>query len=234
MTPLAVSPLGAETLDRADGDPEIARATLADLRIVNAACGGRQAAAHGLHELLARRPRAGELVLLDVGAGAGDILHHLVTVGGRRGVRVRPVALDFHRTAARMCRSSGLPAVVADAGALPLRPGGVDIVLASQFLHHLDRGAARAAVRDLSRVARVGVIVADLRRSRLALAGIRVLAWILRLHPATCRDGVVSIRRGYRRAELEQLLAEAGVRGTVRRRPGFRLVAWWETAGAHG
>jgi hypothetical protein len=47
----------------------------------------------------------------------------------------------------------------------------------------------------------------------------------------TVADGITSLRRGYTAGELRALLAEAGVRGRVSRRPGYRLVATWRTGG---
>jgi hypothetical protein len=40
-------------------------------------------------------------------------------------------------------------------------------------------------------------------------------------------DGITSLHRGYTPDELRALLAAAGVRATVERRPGYRLVATW-------
>lgn len=233
MTLLASSPIGTEALDTPACEAALARRTLRDITLVNTLFGGRQAAAWGLRRLLARHPERRTVRVLDVGAGAGDILTHLVRVAARRGVTVRPVALDFHRAAAALCRETGLPVVLADAAALPVRPGGVDVVLASQFLHHLHPDAAVAALRAFLTIAGLGVIVADLRRALLARVGIRVAAAVLRLHPATRHDGVVSVRRGFHRDELSGLLARAGAPAVVHRRPGFRIVAVLERTRAH-
>jgi len=54
-------------------------------------------------------------------------------------------------------------------------------------------------------------------------------ARLLRFDRVTRVDGITSIARGYRPAELAALAARAGARAEVRRRPGYRLVAWWRT-----
>jgi hypothetical protein len=120
-----------------------------------------------------------------------------------------------------------MPTVLGCAGALPFRPRSVDVVLLSQVLHHLDRPSAIALLRDAHRVARRGVVVADLRRSRVAAGLFHVGARLLRFDPDTIRDGIVSIGRGYTHNELAALCADAGLPATVARRPGFRIVAWW-------
>ena len=113
------------------------------------------------------------------------------------------------------------------AGAPPFREKSVDLVLASQLLHHLAPDSAVRLLRTCDRLARVGVVVADLRRGRLAPAAFHVGARLLRFDRYTRVDGITAIRRGYTPAELRRLLIEAGVAGRVSRRPMYRLIATW-------
>jgi hypothetical protein len=50
---------------------------------------------------------------------------------------------------------------------------------------------------------------------------------LLGFDPHTVRDGVTSLRRGFSAASLGGLLSQAGIRASVARRPGARLVAVW-------
>lgn len=230
---LAVSPLGQEALDRPGAPRAVVEATLRDIARVNVWLGGRAAAAFGLDALLDGPLPQRELTLCDVGAGSGDIAHYLARRAARRGVTLTPLVMERHPVAARLCRRAGLPAAVSDGAHLPLGDRAVDVVLASQVLHHLGRDTAAALLRELDRVARLGVIVADLRRHLMAALGIWLASYPLRLHPVTRRDGVTSVRRGFTPGELGHLLRLAGVSGAVHRRPGYRLVAFWKVAGAH-
>jgi hypothetical protein len=54
----------------------------------------------------------------------------------------------------------------------------------------------------------------------------------LRFAPVTVADGMTSLRRGFTTGELRRLLREAGVRATVERRPGYRLLATWRPGAA--
>lgn len=234
---LAVSPIGAETLDHPEADARLVEATLADIARVNTLLGGRGAAAFGLELVMAGLAPGSTLSLLDVGAGAGDVVRHLVRRARARSIELRPVALERHRAAARLCRESGLATLLADGGTLPVRDRSIDVALASQLLHHLSRGSATRLVTELSRVARLGVVIADLRRSPVAAAGIWVAAQVLGLHRVTRDDGVTSVRRGFTPRELGDVLRGAGVETAVHRRPGYRLVAAWRTTAgryAHG
>ena len=66
---------------------------------------------------------------------------------------------------------SGLT-VAGDALALPFATDSVDVVTCSQVLHHFEQGDSLRLLGELTRVARRRVIVAELRRSRTAAAGL--------------------------------------------------------------
>lgn len=224
---MELSPLGTEALDTPVLDRRIARATLRDIARANRMFGGHAAVVYGVKQLLDGERRSGPLTVADVGAGAGDVLVALERVLGHRGIRSVGVALDWHREAAAMARERRQLALVGDAFRLPLADRSADIVVASQLLHHCSRDAAVRLVQVLDRAARIGVVIADLRRSQMAAWGIGLAATLLRFHPVSRADGMVSVRRGYSRAELAEVCRRAGADATVRRRPGFRLVAYW-------
>ncbi len=225
---LAVSPVGREALDHPGAHPALVEATLKDIARVNALFGGRAAPAFALDRLLNGAIPEARLTLLDVGAGSGDIAGYLAGHAAKRGVTIVPLIIERHPVAARLCKQAGLATAVGDGGELPFSRRSVDIVLASQLLHHLERESAIALLREMDRVARLGVIVADLRRHALAALGIWLVSYPLRLHSVTRRDGVTSVRRGYTPDELRRLLRAAGIAGEVFRRPGYRLVAVWK------
>jgi hypothetical protein len=226
MSRLSVSPIGRETLD-SPCDPDVARATLNDIARSNLLFGGRASVLRGVRELLSAVPHQPCVTALDVGSGAGDILRAVESAGPQWGIRIRPVAVDRDPTAARMCREGGLAAAVGDGGVLPLATSGVDLVIASQLLHHFSETSAVHLIREMSRVARLGVVVSDLRRSGVALWGIWLASFPLAFQRVTRLDGMVSVRRGFKPRELEGILTRAGVETVVSKRPGFRLLAWW-------
>lgn len=226
-------PPGTEATDRRSLDSRVAEVTLRDIAVANRWFGGRAAVLFGVRRLLAGASRGGCYRVLDLGAGMGDITRWLAERLGSAGYRVQPVALDHHRAAARLCRAAGVPAVVADLAALPCGAGVVDVVVLSQVLHHLPRPDVVALARVVTRIARWGVVVADLRRSPAAAAGVWLASFPLGFHPVTRADGIVSVRRGFTASELAGLLAQARLDARVYRRWGSRLVALWRTPHAH-
>ena len=112
----------------------------------------------------------------------------------------------------------------------------MDIVCVSQVLHHLPREVAVRWIAGVDRIARVAVVLADLHRTWPAMLGLWLVSFVMRLHPATRHDGVLSLRRGYTKAELTGMLREAGVNGLAYYAPIARIAAVWEptvTSHAH-
>jgi 2-polyprenyl-3-methyl-5-hydroxy-6-metoxy-1,4-benzoquinol methylase len=229
MATLALSPIGHELLDDPAADPATVTESFRNLARSNWWFGGAAAVHFGLAPLIAGA-RGSALTLLDVGTGVGDLPRRAARWAARRGVRLEGIGLERSRVAAALALKGGLPSVVGCAGALPFRARSADIVLMSQLIHHLSRDAAVEVIRAADRLARIGVVLADLRRSPIAAIGFRIGAELLGFDPSTKADGVTSVRRGYLPHELDAILRDAGVKATVHRRPGYRLVASWRTA----
>ena len=206
--------------------------SLDDVALSNRLFGGTRAVLAELGPVLARLPA--RATLLDVGTGAGDIPARARGIAARRGVDLTTVGVDAAEALARAARRRGRTCAVvcADGRALTFADDSVDVVTCSQLLHHFVDDDARALLREMDRVARVRVIVSDLRRSWLAAAGIWLASYPLRFHPVSRHDGVVSVMRGFTAPELGAAVGDAlGCPPRVRRRLGWRLTASWKPSG---
>ena len=80
------------------------------------------------------------------------------------------------------------------------------------MVHHLDPGDAQAFLRELARVARLGIVVNDLERGLVYRLGAWLTLHALTRNRFTLHDGPLSVRRAYTRAEMRDLLDGAGLR----------------------
>jgi hypothetical protein len=186
-----------------------------------------------LEPIFAAAARDQHWTLVDVGTGLGDIPRAVARAARPHGVRVRLVGLERNRAAAVAAREPDGPPlapVLGDGASLPFGPRSVDIVIASQVLHHLPPAVAISWIAGVNAVARRAVVIADLRRSWFAMAGLWLASFPLGFGAVTRHDAVLSLRRGYTCAELNALLRAAGVPAVARYRPGFRVVAAWTPA----
>ena len=141
----------------------------------------------------------------------------------KRGLQV--VAADVNPDVlavadAALARVPNVELVAADVLALPLDDGAVDVAHCSLLIHHLAPDDAVAALREMRRVARRGVVVNDLRRGLLPLAATWVSVVALGHSHVTRVDGVTSARNAYTLGELDAILAEAGLT------PRWRSTGW--------
>lgn len=231
MGTLSISAVGEELLDDPAADPVMVAESLRNIARANRWFGGAAAVRFGLESVLRDVVPGSPITLLDLGTGLGDLPRVAMRWGAARGIRITPLGLELNRAAARLANASGLLTAVGCAGSPPVRDKSVDVVLVSQVAHHLTRASVVELLRICDRLARKAVIVADLRRHPLAPASFWCGAQLLRFDPVTLADGMTSLRRGFSRRELSDLMAEAGVRGHVYQRHGFRLVATWNTRG---
>jgi SAM-dependent methyltransferase len=226
---------GRELFDDPAADGATVLASLRDIARANRLFGGAAAAVARLDEFFRAAARGTTLTLLDVGTGEGDIPRAARRRAARRGIQLRLLGLERHAAAARRAARGGqLAAVRADARTLPFATHSVDLVLCSQLLHHFGDAALIAVVTELARVARLGVVVADLRPSRLAAMGIWLASFPLAFHPVSRHDGVLSVLRGFTAPALRRACAAAGVDAEVRTHPIGRVTAAWRTAGGVG
>lgn len=227
---LTLSPVGHEALDDPTTPPALVERMLVDIARSNRWFGGRLAMRAGLRRLVDASDRGRTLTLLDIGTGAGDLPHDAVRWGAGRGVTIVPIGLERIPAAAHLAQRGGLPVLLGCAGDLPIRRKGVDLVLVSQMVHHLDRPSAVRLLAECDAIARRGVVIADLRPSPLAAFGYRLAGPFLRMHPLTVSDGVVSLARGLHPAALRAIAREAtGHDVDVWRLPGARVIAAWRT-----
>lgn len=231
MTAILVPPRrrGVEILDLPDLDPNLVKRSLADVVRCNALFGGLSAALEEIRKTLEDVPRSA--TLLDVGTGLGDIPCRAKMLAKENGVELTTIGFDSALELTRASGGSVSFAVCGDALRLPFADRSVDIVMCSQVLHHFAERDAATLVREMNRVARIRVIVSDIRRSWIAAAGLWLVSFPLRFHAVSRHDGVVSVLRGFTPDELADTVTDAiARRPVVHRRRGFRVTASWAPA----
>jgi SAM-dependent methyltransferase len=231
VRPLSRAAGAVELLDGPVPFAERAR-SLADVARLNGAFGGRLLTLRHVRRLLARLPAGRAATVLDLGTGSGDIPRALVRWARRAGRPIRVIALDLDGPTLEVARRTvmGYPEITllrADALAAPFRQHTVDVAISSLTLHHLEPAAATAYLAAMGAIARVGVVVNDLARSRLGWAAMWLVTRLCACGRMSRHDGPLSVRRAYTAEEVRGLCARAGLERVAVRRyaPLLRLCA---------
>lgn len=213
-------------MDAEDLDPATYARVLRDLAQVN-------------RLTLARRPTIAFVVnalkgrssfrLLDVGFGHGDMLRTIAAWSTHHAVTADLVGVDLNPGSAPAARAATPPGMTIDyrTGDYATFAGeGFDLVVSSLVTHHMRDDELIAFLRFMEAEARLGWMVNDLHRHRLAHIGFPWLARAMRWHRIVREDGTLSIARSFRAAEWHALIERAGIDPAgpriVRRFP-FRL-----------
>ena len=173
---------------------------------------------------LHRKDPKSKIIILDVGAGGGGLLQSLSKWAHAHKVPVELTGLDLDPDFAEQSRARlqklGISAnlIFSDATDLSnIADNSFDIVLSSYLMHHIrDLPTAARLVAEIKRIARHGWLVVDLDRK---YRGVVMMfgALLLGAPWPLVRDGIRSVRRAYRPAEingaLDALKAQRDVQG---------------------
>ncbi|RJF93742.1 methyltransferase domain-containing protein [Sphingomonas cavernae] len=211
MRSLATRALEDELMDAPDLAPGTYTAVLGDLAQVNSLTLARRPTLAFLERALTGRR---SFKLLDVGFGDGDMLRSIARWANRRDLTADLVGIDLNPHSAPSARAHTPPDMRIDwrtGDYADLAGGGFDIIVSSLVAHHMTHGQLVAFLRFMTREARIGWLVNDLHRHRLAALGFPALAALMRWHPIVRHDGALSIARAYRPHEWPPILHEAGI-----------------------
>jgi ubiquinone/menaquinone biosynthesis C-methylase UbiE len=190
---------------------------LRELKVINIVLGGKATTQQGFRILRKRKSLLKILTVLDVGAGGADVF-------GKTSENYSVTALDKNpRTCAYLREYTHHSVICGDAMVIPLLDKSFDIVHVSLFLHHFTEEQIFGLMQSFSRIAKHGILINDLRRSWLALIGIKILTLLFSRSGMVKHDAPLSVQRGFTKDELLQLVKQCSFEHfTIKRTWAFR------------
>ncbi len=171
-----------------------------------------------------RIPADRALVIVDVGSGYGGMLRAIDRWAQKRGIAVDLTGVDLNPWSARSAAEAtpaGRPIRWVTRNLFDYTPdSGIDLIVSSQFTHHLDDDGLVTFIAFMERTARIGWFIGDLHRHWLPYRFFRLWSRLARWHYFVGHDGPISITRAFVAAEWRSLLARAGLA------PGAATVRW--------
>jgi SAM-dependent methyltransferase len=226
MADLSVRSTASELMDLpSTSDQDYARC-LRDLAALNWLTMTHRPALRWLDRATANLPPGTAISVLDVACGHGDLLRAIHAWAARRGLRAVLEGIDLNPRSTAVATAATPEAMAityrtVDVFAYQPRPMP-DIIVSSQFAHHLTDAELVRFLIWLERRAARGWFIADLHRHWAPYYGFRLLAWAAGWHRIVRFDGTVSIARGFRRADWIAALAALGLTAEIKWHPMFR------------
>ncbi len=204
-----------ENIDKGTYTPAEYDGCLVELQRVNEWLGDAKALRGSLLKEIGRRDLR-SFSLLDVGAGSGELLRVAAQWARETNRAASLIGLELNQRSAQAILEESvgyaeISAVQSNGLLLPFRDASIDFVISSLTLHHFDDEGAVKLLREMGRVARLGIFVIDLHRNPTAYFFYTTLGRLF-LHNRLIReDGALSILKSFIPDELEKLGQQANL-----------------------
>ena len=190
---------------------------LDELKIINKFLGGVSTSKFGLAKL----KLSNNSTIADIGSGASDILFSINGSGTDFkifSVDKNPRVIDYLNSRNKFSKN-----ILSDALKLPFKDKTFDVAHSSLFIHHFKEDEIVNLIREFFRISKKGIIINDLQRSFLALIGITLLTTFFSKSEMVKNDAPLSVKKGFTKPELLQLLQKAGIKNySLHRKWAFR------------
>lgn len=205
--------------------PELRR-TLDLLASINLWLGGNALTRDGVGKMLQPLSKEKTIRIVDLGCGNGDMLRKLHVFGKKNGYDLQLLGIDANPASVAYATqlSEGMSNVsfsTLNIFSSEFREMEYDIAIATLFMHHFSDEEITELISGIKKKSRIGVLVNDLHRSELAYALFWVISLFFGNHVAR-NDGLVSIRKAFRRKDLEKYAKEVNGKSSIKWRWAFR------------
>ena len=205
-----------ELLDLDEAPYEEVRDSLNDVATVNRYLSGYRVLLHHVEKFLKEHQLDRPFTVLDAATGSADQPVALVRLARRLGVSIQITAIDINSKMLKMakdeiCEYPEIRLVQCDVLAVPFTDEGFDLTVNNLSLHHFTWDNAVAILKSIYKSARLGFLVNDLHRSRIAHAVIFLLTRIFTRNRLTRYDAPVSVMNAFTPSEFRELAIQAKI-----------------------
>ncbi len=205
----------AEIMDDLEMEGAELASTLNQIAMVNQWLGGTTVVLSGLKKMWKGLPKGQPIKIIDLGCGGGEILRKIADWGRKNNRPIELIGIDANAFIVDYAQQASLnyPEIQfqqLDVFSSAFTQMDYDIALCSLFLHHFRDEEILLLLKTMKKCAKIGVLINDLQRSRLAHLLFDGVTRVLGASKMVRHDGKLSIRRAFRRSELSALAQRAG------------------------
>ncbi|WP_298539898.1 methyltransferase domain-containing protein [uncultured Aquimarina sp.] len=203
----------AELMDDPEVNEKDLGIALEDISRVNRLLGGNNITINAVLDEIKKDESTKTWVIMDLGCGDGEMLRKLADVFKENKIKVKLIGIDNNDKCllqARKLSTSYIEIEFHDKNILTLEKGDFhcDIIICTLTLHHFgDEEIKRVLKKSLELVSEV-VIINDIHRNKWSYYLFRMFSYFFIKGYIAKNDGLVSIKRGFKRKELMRFAKE--------------------------
>ncbi|TCD10202.1 methyltransferase domain-containing protein [Pedobacter frigidisoli] len=196
-----------ELMDDFQMEGEILRDALDKIASINQLLGGNKVTLDGVKTLIWGKPKDEIIRITDIGCGNGDMLRTLADYAKANNLNFILKGIDANKFTIEHAES-----LSKDYGNISYQCSDIfddlagdescDIFLCTLTLHHFKDEEIIRLLENFQALAKLGIVINDLERSALAYRLFKALCFAFGLNDMSREDGLVSILRGFKRADL--------------------------------
>ncbi|AOM75791.1 methyltransferase domain-containing protein [Pedobacter steynii] len=219
-----------EIMDNFSMEGEILRDALDKIAGINRLLGGNKISIQGVNALLRSGKEREEIRILDVGCGNGDMLRTLADFAIKKQFKFHLTGIDANSFTIGYARQlsenyENIHFQCADIFEEIHSENNYDLILCTLTLHHFKDEEILKLISSFKEKSRLGIVINDLQRSAIPYYLFTALCFVFRLNKMSKQDGLVSILRGFKKADLQQYSKQLNLKNTtIRWKWAFRYL----------
>lgn len=199
-----------ERMDQPEANQVEIETALRELETINTWLGGYSPVLNGLKKFNS----TGDLTILDIGSGGGDVLRRIARSKpgySLRGLDKNPLMTAFAENKSRGYKNIGF--ITGNAFSLNELDFKPDVIISTLFCHHFDDDDLISLLNEMKINCRKGFIINDLHRHWFAYYSIKYITRFFSRSVLVKYDAPLSVARSLTRSEWDKLLRAAGITG---------------------
>jgi SAM-dependent methyltransferase len=204
-----------ELLDGEDISFPAIRQNMAELNIINHLLGGHRITLKGLKSIIGRE-KSRPWRIAEIGCGGGDNLRVIQKWAAKHDIKVELTGIDINKDCIAYAQSvlpnTSIQFLVSDYRDVKF-DRIPDVIFSSLFSHHFTNAVLIDQLKWMYSNSQKGFFINDLHRHPLAYYSIKTITRLFSRSYLVKNDAPLSVMRGFRQAEWQQLSKRAGLGG---------------------
>ena len=184
-----------------------------ELEFINAHLGGHSITINGFKKLLEKRKT---ISVCEIGCGGGDNLNALNYFCEQNRIICSFTGIDINKDCIAFAKENStienVNFIVSDYRNVDFKNEKPDIIFSSLFCHHFTNNELVEMLNWMKNNSTIGFFINDLHRHPVAYRSIKIAAKLFSKSYLVKNDAPVSVLRGFKKREWENIFKEAGIK----------------------